>query len=290
MESPRRLVLQAARDVVRAVVPLACAGCGEWDTTLCERCREGLHAMRLEAYAPSLAPGLPVWGLGIYEGSLRRIVLGWKIGGRRDLDGPLRAALTPLTWALLAGLDADDAAASRSPARVPEIEEALAAPSTTDGSSSTGPHQSPRAPTRIASRPHATRLANAGGRAQDGGDLWIVPAPSSALRVLRGRPPVWPLADAAAQAAATRGRDCAVVLALGKELFGGSQRGAGAGQRRVRAQVRPRVSLEGRDVILVDDVLTTGATLEACRRAVEAEGGRVRGALVLAGARVRGRR
>jgi predicted amidophosphoribosyltransferase len=40
--------------------------------------------------------------------------------------------------------------------------------------------------------------------------------------------------------------------------------------------------LAGSDVLLVDDVLTTGATLAACRSALEAVGARPVGAVVLA--------
>jgi ComF family protein len=46
--------------------------------------------------------------------------------------------------------------------------------------------------------------------------------------------------------------------------------------------VREQAAVRGKEVILVDDVATTGATLSACIRVLEAAGADVRGALLLA--------
>ncbi|WP_307794348.1 ComF family protein [Arthrobacter cavernae] len=73
---------------------------------------------------------------------------------------------------------------------------------------------------------------------------------------------------------------------------GGGQKGLGQGERarRVRGSMRVRQGrisrrLQGQQCLIIDDVLTTGATLAEAARAVEAAGGIVCGAVVLAAAR-----
>jgi len=68
---------------------------------------------------------------------------------------------------------------------------------------------------------------------------------------------------------------------------GRSQRGLGAGDRRHNLAEQYRLKakgpqLMGRFVVLVDDVVTTGATLQLCREHLEGAGARVVGALCLA--------
>jgi predicted amidophosphoribosyltransferase len=115
----------------------------------------------------------------------------------------------------------------------------------------------------------------------------LVPAPSrrSAARV-RGGPHIERLANAAASVLAERGFEVAVAPAL--ELSGGARDAVGldraervanlAGRLRFREAGRPP---PGCPVVVLDDVITTGATAAACVRALEREGIEVAAVLTL---------
>ncbi|MEV6827229.1 ComF family protein [Amycolatopsis sp. NPDC051102] len=115
----------------------------------------------------------------------------------------------------------------------------------------------------------------------------LVPAPSraSAARV-RGGPHVERLAKAAARVLAARGIEVAVAPAL--ELAGGVRDAVGlsreqrmanlAGRLRFREAGRPPPEMP---IVVLDDVVTTGATAAACTRALEAAGFTVSAVLTL---------
>jgi predicted amidophosphoribosyltransferase len=117
--------------------------------------------------------------------------------------------------------------------------------------------------------------------------ICLVPAPSrrSAARV-RGGPHVERLAAAAASVLAGWGFEVAVAPAL--ELTGGARDAVGldraeraanlAGRLRFREAGRPP---PGFPVVVLDDVITTGATAAACVRALEGEGIEVAAVLTL---------
>ncbi|MFD6164855.1 ComF family protein [Oerskovia sp. NPDC060287] len=239
----------AAASLTRLVVPIECPGCGARDLVLCPGCAGLLDAAptRRERDAPRLdrldgRPPLPVWACASYTGPLRDVVVAWKDKGRVDLAGVL-----------------DSAARRAGVTLAPQVRSAVG-----------------RGETR-------TRAGS--GR----GPVLVVPAPSTgAARRARGREPVLSLARALAQGLGEAGLEAvpaALLAQRGRDQVGRGSRGRGERLATVRATprgVRSSPSLVGATCLLVDDVLTTGATLAACERALEGLGARVLGAVVLA--------
>ncbi|TRW43192.1 ComF family protein [Georgenia yuyongxinii] len=268
----RARAVAALTEAAGLVVPVACAGCGRWDVALCPGCRALLGAppARCEHDAPMLAGDwsgrpLPTWSLGPYRGALRSIVLAWKNHRREDIAPAVLAGAT---------------AAARTWAGDPQLRATLAhafdtadPATTTDAVGTTGPATTSTPQFRAP-------------------DLLVVPAPSGWRRRLMRRLVVAALADAVGQGLATGFRAderpsvgrVVVVDALRRRRGGAHQAGLGArGRAANRAgNIACLTALEGAVVVLVDDVLTTGATLAASRAAIEEAGGLVAAALTLA--------
>lgn len=250
-----RAVRDAGEEVVRLLVPLVCGGCGAVDVALCPPCAAHLAgARRVESGAPRLdrfgeGVAWPVVAAGDYTGRVREVVVAWKDRDRADLT----AALAP-------------------------------------------------AVRRLASEFFRPLLqAEFAGR-----EIWVVPVPSTAAaRRRRGREPVTELARIVAAEALTAGSQPAsphqrvrLVRALVHVRSWGAVRdqvGLGVRERSgnlsgsIDVRPRHRSALGGQSpgaapaaCVLVDDVLTTGATLAECARAISRRGGDVVGAIVLA--------
>ncbi len=143
----------------------------------------------------------------------------------------------------------------------------------------------------------ARQVAPALGGWSPSTSLLVVPAPSSVTaRWRRGEDLVGRLAAAAAQALADGLPGTRPCRALRRRWGGHDQVGLGARSRganladQIVVRRSTRAQVGGSPVLLVDDVLTTGATLAACERALTAAGAVVIGALVLAATPPPGRR
>lgn len=146
-------------------------------------------------------------------------------------------------------------------------------------------------------RPLGLRLAGAALAAGPGAAaVWLVPAPSTRAAVRRrGHDPVHRMARVAAARLRALGRTANVLPALRHQRLVTDQVGL-THQERVRnlsgaLTVRRAASrrLTQRPVILVDDVVTSGATLAEAARALGGAGAVPLGAVVLAATRFRDR-
>lgn len=146
-------------------------------------------------------------------------------------------------------------------------------------------------------RPLGRQLARAAhAAASDAAAVWLVPAPSARATVRRrGQDPVRRMARIAAAELRVLGRTANVLAVLrhGRAVtdqvgLTHEQRARNlAGALAVRPAATARLAL--RPVILVDDVMTSGATLADAARAIRAAGGQPVGAAVLAATRFRNR-
>jgi predicted amidophosphoribosyltransferase len=136
-------------------------------------------------------------------------------------------------------------------------------------------------------------LAAAGEPSRDR-PLLLVPAPSSRrTRRSRGHDPVRDLAERCATGLRRRGLEVRVVPALAQARRVEDQAGLGAAARQQNLSGALEVvrgwaaHVRGRDCLVVDDVVTTGATLLDCVRALDEAGVRVLAAATVAATRRR---
>ncbi|MFC9514244.1 ComF family protein [Nocardiaceae bacterium NPDC056970] len=227
--------LPGVRTLLDLVLPAECGGCGVPGTQWCGRCRRSLADVPI-AVTPRVDPGVPVWALGPYSGPRRRAVIAAKERGRRDLAGPLGAALAGAIGVLRQWGELGPADSSR---------------------------------------------------------LCLVPAPTRARAArVRGGDPVL---RAVRSAAICLEVDCRVRPVLSMRRGVRDSVGLSAGQRqdniggRIVVDRSPwgRSSVAGhrnREVVLIDDVVTTGATSAESVRVLEAAGVQVAAVIVVAAA------
>jgi predicted amidophosphoribosyltransferase len=261
---------EAAAEVLALAAPVDCVCCGAEDLALCGGCERQVRLLlrrpfRAEAQAPALMDVdgsvlLPVVAAGAYRAELAQAVLSFKSHGQGQLAEVLSHGLAR----------AVRAAAGDAPGLVlvpvPTSSRAYRKRGFSPVHVLLGRMRRIRAP---GSRPrtgfttfHALRKTGRRAAATTTGGAAGKPPPGAAYRLpgARGAP--------------------------------GGQKGLGRGDRaqRVRGSMRVRRGLfapnvNGRPCIIVDDVLTTGATVAEAARALRAAGAVVRGAVVVAATR-----
>ncbi|MDJ0461212.1 phosphoribosyltransferase family protein [Streptomyces sp. H27-C3] len=220
------------REAAGLLLPAGCGGCGRPRTALCEGCRQALCGAGPRRVRPSPEPpGLPVvHAAAPYEDAVRAVLLGHKERGALELAGALGGALA---GAVLVGASGAGAPGTR---RSP------------DGDVSGGcgplllvPVPSARRATRARGHDPTRRIALAAS-----GELRRAGVAARVLAVLRQR-------RAVSDQSGLRAPERLANLAGALEMVAG---GPGL--------------LEGRRVVLVDDLMTTGASLVEAARALRA--------------------
>ncbi|GAA1494858.1 ComF family protein [Curtobacterium herbarum] len=244
--APDRPWADAAAAVLALVLPVVCVGCGVPDRALCRACRSSLDALPGRT---RLVAGVRLDAAHEYDGLVRTLVLEWKLRGRVDVVRGLTRRTADLVRTALA-----ESPAGTVVLRVPP---------------------SPRGHRRRGFDPVVTVLRRAGVRRSRA--LRRVPLPGDdRADADGGRVGAGSGSDTPAGAGAG-----AVVGPGGAGPGGHGYAGGGQKERnaieRVAATVGTLVAddVADRDVVLVDDVVTTGVTMAEAIRAVRAAGGRV---------------
>ncbi|MEV5882000.1 ComF family protein [Streptomyces sp. NPDC052020] len=263
------------RDLTDLVLPAECGGCGRARTVLCPRCRAALSGAAPRRVRPEPEPpGLPaVHAAAPYADEVRAVLLAHKERGALALAGPLGAALA---GAVRAGLRA----ASTGARGAVEAGALGALDADARGAlGSPGPGSAGEAAGHGGAGWRAGRVAVAGrGGAQGARAVLLVPVPSTRRAVrARGHDPARRIALAAAGELRRSGTPARMLGALRHRRAVADQSGLGSRQRRDNLAgalaVVPgaaRLLRGAAAVVLVDDVMTTGASLAEAARAVRA--------------------
>jgi predicted amidophosphoribosyltransferase len=229
--------LRSVTDLLGLVWPVSCAGCSLPGVSFCAACTGAFDARPVRVSLTGWPAAPPAWACAVYSGQVSAAVIAWKDRGRHDLTAVLGAALAR---AVLAALPQGAA----------------------------GP-AGPAAPRPVLLVPVPSRRS---ARRRRGEDVGRSLAGCAAVRVRAGLP-------AGARPAPLVRVVPALRLPAGvrdQSGLGAAERGRNlAGATRLR---RGAVSLvAGQDCLVVDDVLTTGASARAAAAALESAGARVVG-------------
>jgi predicted amidophosphoribosyltransferase len=245
------------------VWPVSCAGCGQRDVALCVACRAAVAGPAFRAQIAGWPPGWGAWAASSYRGVPARLIIAWKERGRHDLTRALGVGLA-------AAVRADRA----------------------DWSSRTGPSEPwllvPVPSTRAARRRRGADLMTELARRAAESCRQDRPGQGQLGQTWLGQP--WLGQDRSEQDRPEHdwvGPPARSVRALRHVRRVRDQADLGASERRsnlvgalvVRSAARNLVA--GRSCVVVDDVVTTGATAAEAARALTEAGAHVVGVCCL---------
>ena len=234
----------ALASVLDLMLPRECGGCESVGTLWCARCERALTADPVDV-RPRVDPGVPCWAVGTYTGPRRGAVLALKERGRRDLADPLGRAVGRAVDRLRTFGHIDP----------PELSALVLVPAPTRARAA-----------RIRGGDPVERMARAAAAS-------LAPEYVSVPGLLRMRKGV---RDSVGLGAAARASNVAGRIDFVPTTPPGRSVGSNTcGTTGVRGSY-------GRTVLLVDDVLTTGATACESVRVLESFGVHPDGVLVVA--------
>jgi predicted amidophosphoribosyltransferase len=259
------------------VAPVECVCCGAEDRALCADCARQVRLLtrlpfRAEARAPALLDMdgsvlLPVVAAGVYRGELAQALLAFKKHGQRQLATELGNGLARAVGSATA-----------------RVEDVVLVPVPSSG---TAFRRRGFSPVHLLLRRARRSPALAGAVVAD-----VLHRGRPAPAAVPGRAAGVGAARQPASAPAARSAPALARSALPAPSWAGGQKGLGRADRsrKVRGSMRVKAGirsseLTGLPCIIVDDVLTTGATLAEAARALQAAGGIVLGAVVVAATR-----
>ena len=240
--NPRDFML----DALALLWPVACVACGVADRELCAACRAALHAQRTKVIDVRAPSGVRVRAAGAYEDPVRAVLLAYKHQGMTGLAKPLAGRLIePLLRAAAGECSMADSWMAGQQARRLEA----------------------RAPEVVLIAAPSRRA-----RVRERGYHHIELLVSALLRELRSRGVAAGFRAFPHALRTGRGRTAQVGLTAVER-----ERNAA----RVTVRARARSELAGASVVLIDDVVTTGATARAAIEALDSAGARVLGTVAL---------